>query len=239
MSGAEPDNGFLSRWSRRKAQARRGVAAEEPSVPSVAAVPAGHTPTTTPTMAPAATPTVDADASPAPMPAAAAPPLPTLTDVATLTRESDYSRFVAPGVEGAVKNAALKKLFSDPHFNVMDGLDIYIDDYTIPSPLPLATIRQMSQAAFLGLAEAPPVDAPTASTGAAATPAAGALAAAEPAPAAVAPAPDTPTEPDAVARTAAATTEPDEDADLRLQSHDAAGRGGAEGGAAAHERRQC
>ena len=68
---------------------------------------------------------------------AAAPP-PTLDDVAVLTRESDYSRFVAPDVDGGVSNAALKKLFSDPHFNVMDGLDTYIDDYSKPDPLPPA-----------------------------------------------------------------------------------------------------
>jgi hypothetical protein len=33
-----------------------------------------------------------------------------------------------------VRNAALKKLFTDPHFNVMDGLDVYIDDYGKPDP---------------------------------------------------------------------------------------------------------
>jgi hypothetical protein len=32
-----------------------------------------------------------------------------------------------------VKNAAMKKLFADPHFNVMDRLDIYIDDYSSPT----------------------------------------------------------------------------------------------------------
>ncbi|MBL8288622.1 MAG: DUF3306 domain-containing protein, partial [Rubrivivax sp.] len=53
-------------------------------------------------------------------PAAAQPaPLPTLADVAALTRQSDFSRFVAPGVDGVVKNAALRKLFGDPRFNVM------------------------------------------------------------------------------------------------------------------------
>ena len=30
----------------------------------------------------------------------------------------------------------MKKLFSDPHFNVMDGLDTYIDDYGKPDPIP-------------------------------------------------------------------------------------------------------
>lgn len=32
--------------------------------------------------------------------------------------------------EESVKRAALKKLFSDPRFNVMDGLDVDIDDYS-------------------------------------------------------------------------------------------------------------
>ncbi|HEU5295112.1 MAG TPA: DUF3306 domain-containing protein, partial [Burkholderiaceae bacterium] len=149
----------------------------------------------------------------------APPPAPlTMDDVAGLTRDSDFSRFVAPGVDGDVKNAALKKLFGDPRFNVMDGLDVYIDDYSKPDPLPLASIRKMAQAAFLGLAEAPPA----------------APEAAQPATARV---------PQFVEGAAAdgggaATPEPDEDADLRLQSHDAAGCGGAEDGAAADERRQ-
>ena len=43
-----------------------------------------------------------------------------------------------PGVDASVKNAALKKLFADPHFNVMDGLDTYIDDYGKPDPIPEA-----------------------------------------------------------------------------------------------------
>jgi hypothetical protein len=45
----------------------------------------------------------------------------------------------------------MKKLFSDPHFNVMDGLDTYIDDYGKPNPIPLSMLRRMNQAAVLGL----------------------------------------------------------------------------------------
>ena len=30
----------------------------------------------------------------------------------------------------------MKKLFADPHYNVMDGLDVYIDDYSKPDPIP-------------------------------------------------------------------------------------------------------
>jgi len=48
-----------------------------------------------------------------------------------------------------VKNAAMKKLFADPHFNVMDGLDIYIDDYTQREILPESMMRKMASSKFL------------------------------------------------------------------------------------------
>jgi hypothetical protein len=50
-----------------------------------------------------------------------------------------------------VKNTALKKLFSDPHFNTMDGLDVYIDDYNKPDPMPASMLRQLASAKFLNL----------------------------------------------------------------------------------------
>jgi hypothetical protein len=50
-----------------------------------------------------------------------------------------------------VRNAAMKKLFADPHFNVMDGLDIYIDDYSLSDPIPESMLRQMASAKFLKL----------------------------------------------------------------------------------------
>ena len=42
-----------------------------------------------------------------------------------------------------VRRAALKKLFSDARFNVMDGLDIYIDDYSKEDPIPPALLAQL------------------------------------------------------------------------------------------------
>jgi hypothetical protein len=94
-------------------------------------------------------------AEPAPQPVVEAQPPPepppTLEDTTTLTLGSDYRRFVAADVSPAVKNAALKKLFADPHFNVMDGLDTYIDDYNKPDPLPEGWLRKMVQSQLLGL----------------------------------------------------------------------------------------
>ena len=50
-----------------------------------------------------------------------------------------------------VRNAAMKKLFADPQFNVMDGLDIYIDDYSKSDPIPEAMLRAMTSSKFLKL----------------------------------------------------------------------------------------
>jgi hypothetical protein len=47
----------------------------------------------------------------------------------------------------------MKKLFADPHFNVMDRMDVYIDDYGQPDPIPQAMLRQMVSAKFLNLFE--------------------------------------------------------------------------------------
>ena len=74
-----------------------------------------------------------------------------LEDVKALTQDSDFKPFMARNVGTDVRNAAMKKLFADPHYNVMDGLDIYIDDYTIADPLPQTMLRQMASAKFLNL----------------------------------------------------------------------------------------
>lgn len=73
-------------------------------------------------------------------------PPPTIEDVAALTPQSDFSRFVARGVDEQVRRSALKKLFADPHFNVMDGLDVYIDDYSKFTPIPAAVLAALNHA---------------------------------------------------------------------------------------------
>lgn len=74
------------------------------------------------------------------------PPLPTMEDVARLTHDSDYSPFMAKGVDEAVKRSAMKKLFSDPHFNIMDGLDVYIEDFTKCEPITPAMLASLEHA---------------------------------------------------------------------------------------------
>ncbi|QLQ01384.1 MAG: DUF3306 domain-containing protein [Burkholderiaceae bacterium] len=82
-------------------------------------------------------------------------PPPSLADALVLPAGADVRAFMARNVAPEVRAAAVKKLFADPHFNVMDGLDIYIDDYTRPSPLPAALLREMQSAQALGLFDAP------------------------------------------------------------------------------------
>ena len=76
-------------------------------------------------------------------PKAAPPELPPLDK---LTLDSDYRAFFHPKVGEDVRRAALKKLFSDPRFNVMDGLDVYIDDYSKTEPIPPAMLAGLRQA---------------------------------------------------------------------------------------------
>ena len=62
-------------------------------------------------------------------------PQPVLTDddmepVEELTEDSDFSKFMSPGVSDKLRNLALRKLFHAPIFNIRDGLDEYDGDYT-------------------------------------------------------------------------------------------------------------
>jgi len=150
--------GFLGRWSRRKQEVRAAEAAAQAQ--------AAPMPMPTPVPAPAVEPDPAAKAAPlhpGPLPAGApdaAPPL-TLADVDGLGLESDYKPFLAKAVAPEVRNAALRKLFSDPHFNVMDGLDTYVDDYSKSAPLPDSVLRQMASASFLRLVDETPAQMPS------------------------------------------------------------------------------
>ena len=212
------DEGFLARWSRRKAGIASPLDERSDVVPAAAAAaptPASPTTTAAPSDVARGEPAKAADAAGTTSPPTV-PPLPTLADVAALTRESDYARFMAPGVDRSVRNAAMKKLFSDPHYNVMDRLDVYIDDYNTPDPLPIEWLKQLRQSEMLGLFRD---DAPAGAQAAAAAAAevtpdnAGIAAAASPIPAPPAPTTDCP--------------RAEDDPDLRLQPDDGDRRPGA------------
>ena len=123
---------FFGRWSRRKREVLQAEAsatappAAQPVEPPSQVMPTGVT-------SPAD------DASPSTIEQAP----PSVEDAEQLTFDSDFSRFVSANTQPDVKNLALKKLFANPHFNQMDGLDIYIDDYGIADPLPDGWLEKM------------------------------------------------------------------------------------------------
>ena len=109
-TATQEGEGFVSRWSRLKREARERPV-EKPSA------------------------LTDPQAPPPELPA---PEM--------LTFDSDYRQFFHPKVGEDVRRAALKKLFTDPRFNVMDGLDVYIDDYSKTEPIPAAMLAGLKQA---------------------------------------------------------------------------------------------
>lgn len=66
--------------------------------------------------------------------------------------QSDYRSFLASNVDEATRRSALKRLFADPHFNQMDGLDVYVDDYSKPASLPAAAAAALNALRYLGSA---------------------------------------------------------------------------------------
>ena len=106
----------LSRWSRRKLEARRqpDEAASEALMEARDELPAA----------------VDNPPEPA-----AENDRPILTDadmpdIESLDENSDFIPFMSRGVSDELRNLALRKLFRSSVFNIRDGLDEYDDDFT-------------------------------------------------------------------------------------------------------------
>ena len=58
-----------------------------------------------------------------------------LPQLSSISLVEDFTPFMQAKVPQALRQQALKALFKEPHFNVMDGLDTYIDDYTVFEPI--------------------------------------------------------------------------------------------------------
>ncbi len=116
MSSDDGQDGFLSRWSRRK----RGLEAEpapddaiRPEADENAGADEPDTPAEDPELV------ANREAAEA-------------VDLETLTYESDFTIFMKRGVPSALKNAALQKLWrSNPVLAVVDGLNDYDEDFRI------------------------------------------------------------------------------------------------------------
>ena len=76
-------------------------------------------------------------------------PAPALPPVEQLTPESDFAGFMHPKVEDALRRVALKKLFSDPHFNVPDPYEAYSGDWTGGEAISEEMLATLNQARTL------------------------------------------------------------------------------------------
>jgi len=106
----------LARWSRLKREAAAGTAVPEPK----------------PAPAEAARP--------------AETPMPVLPPLEGLNPDSDFSAFMDKRVDDRVRKLALKKLFSDPRLNIVDGLDDFAEDFTLLEDLPQEMVAMLEHA---------------------------------------------------------------------------------------------
>jgi Protein of unknown function (DUF3306) len=154
-------DGFLSRWARRKQDVLAGKPVADPvAKPAVVQTTPAGTQTAYLEEKKAVGQSNIAQAAPnnianeKPVDAKSElPPAPTLEDAGALTCASDFKPYMASNVTSEVKNAAMKKLFADPHYNVMDMMDTYVDDYSKPDPIPESMLKQLVSVKFLRLFE--------------------------------------------------------------------------------------
>src|SRR6266568_6682463 len=122
------DKNFVSRWSRRKIEARKTT--EKPAEPKPPSEPA-----------PAAPAISNAGSVAAPPAPSELPPLESLKGLA-----SEYTEFLKPGVDENLRRSALKKLFADPHFEKFERFEAYCEDFTQGEPIPLAMLKTLEHA---------------------------------------------------------------------------------------------
>jgi len=139
---------FLSRWSRRKAEHREGRTPEQQAArPEPAAPLANHTDNVDADPSDLARDPAAQSATDKASKASQAEQLPAIDE---LTSESDFRPFMKDGVEPSTRNAALQRLFADPHFNRICDMNTDIEDFGIFEPIPPAMLRMMDSARSLG-----------------------------------------------------------------------------------------
>lgn len=132
---------FLSRWSKRKLEVRAQEKLTEQAQPFVAKEPLAADLDSGLSAQSHDVVTSKSKDQLSPQPEL---PLPTEDDLVAVKEGGDIKAFMVNKVSTELKNKAFKALFSRPEFNVMDGLDIYIDDYNKFTPLSKEDIGKMT-----------------------------------------------------------------------------------------------
>jgi hypothetical protein len=63
--------------------------------------------------------------------------------------DDNFTGFMHAKVDDALRRVALKKLFSDPHFNVPDPYEAYSGDWTVGEPISEELLAGLNQARTL------------------------------------------------------------------------------------------
>ncbi len=122
VEGPKEEGGFLSRWSRRKAGAEPAKEAEAPPTEE------------TPDEEEAARLRAEEENRKAAE----------AVDLSQLSYESDYGLFLKPGVPGALRDQALRRLWrSNPLLANLDGLNDYDEDFTTPAGAAATVVKTL------------------------------------------------------------------------------------------------
>lgn len=78
-----------------------------------------------------------------------APQPPALPATESLGFEADFSPFMQQGVDAETRRNALRKLFMTDHYRAMDGLDVYVEDYSRPALLTSDLLQTLDHAQAL------------------------------------------------------------------------------------------
>ncbi|MFP4207920.1 MAG: DUF3306 domain-containing protein [Wenzhouxiangella sp.] len=128
------DEGFLQRWSRRKQAALQddepdeaeradsAQASDDPAVPETAP-------------SDGASEQLDAASAEVAEPEPEPPGDEDMPPLESIDKTGDVSPFFSPRVSNALRQAALRRLFRQPKYNVVDMLDDYAEDYSKPALL--------------------------------------------------------------------------------------------------------
>ena len=63
--------------------------------------------------------------------------------------DADFSPFMQQGVDAETRRNALRKLFMTDHYRAMDGLDVYVEDYSRPALLTSDLLQTLDHAQAL------------------------------------------------------------------------------------------
>ena len=62
-----------------------------------------------------------------------------------LNADSDFTPFMNSKVDPVTRRDALKKLFTDAHYNIPDPFEAYSEDYTQSEPIPLEMLKAINR----------------------------------------------------------------------------------------------